>query len=179
MIKLSTRELVLACATLAVIVIGLTAWIGEAKWIAWKQLSAERVTLRDQIKNDQQILTRKDVFENELAGLRKQLQHFESKRQVTPDLLNDIRAIADRNQLKLSRVQPGKEQRTGNLHELRITCQWTGSLETLTRTLFELQEAGARYDVSKMHVTPLSAGNLKGSMDITCAYYRNDEPIQE
>jgi Tfp pilus assembly protein PilO len=178
-LKLTNRELILACSTLTVILGGVTFLLGEAKLASWKQLSSEKTALRAQIQNDQLILSRKDSIATQLDELHKQLPRFETKRQVAPELLNGVRDIADRNQLKLSRIQPGKEQQTGDLNELRIACQWTGTLETLTRTLVALQESGARYDISKMYITPVSAGNLKGSMDITCAYYRNDEPIQE
>lgn len=179
MIKLSSRELILTCATLAVVVVALSFWLGEPKCKEWKRLSAEKSDLINQIENDRITCTRKDRFDTQLAELRTQLQHFESKRRVIPELLKGVRTIAANNRLKLVRIQPGKEKQTGDLHELRITCQWTGTLETLTRTLHELQRAGARYDVSKMHITPQSGGQLKGSMEITCAYYRNNESTPE
>ncbi|MFC1467235.1 hypothetical protein ACFLQY_00880 [Verrucomicrobiota bacterium] len=174
--KLSRREMILGGLTLSAVVIGLTFWIGESKLKSWKQLSSEKESLREQIEKRERIISRKSLFDKRLTELQQQIPQFESKRQITPELLKGIKSIADKHDLKLPRIQPGKEKQIGDLYELHITCSWEGSLEAVTRVLFDLQSAGSRYDIAQMHVTPLSADKLKGSMEIACAYYRNGNP---
>lgn len=175
-LKLSRRETILGCSTLSAIIIGLTFWIGEPKINSWKQLSGEKENLREQIEQNQQIISRQDSFTKQLTELQQKIPRFESKRRVTPELLKDIKTLADKRKLKLPRIQPGKEKQIGDLFELHITCSWEGSLEAVTQFLFDLQSAGSRYDIAQMHVTPLATDKLKGSMEIACAYYRKNGP---
>lgn len=173
--KLSRREITLGCITLSAVIIGLTFWLGEPKIQRWKELSSEKLALREQIEKSKLIISRKETFERRLAELQQQIPRFESKRQTTPELLKGIKAIADKHALKLPRIQPGNEKQLGDLYELHITCAWEGSLEALTRVLFNLHSAGSRYDVTQINISPLSADKLKGSMDIACTYYRDGD----
>lgn len=173
--KLSRREMILGCLTLSAIIIGFTFWLGEPKLKSWRLLSNEKENLYEQIEKNKLIISRADTFKQRLSELQKQIPQFESKRQITPELLKGIQTIAKKHSLKLPRIQPGKEKQLGDLYELHITCSWEGSLDALTHVLFDLQSAGSRYDVTQIHITPLSSDHLKGSMEIACAYYRNGE----
>lgn len=173
--KLSQREMILGCLTLGAVIIGLTFWIIEPKIKEWKQLSEEKQSLREQIEKKRLIISRKSSFDQRLDELQQKIPTFASKGQSTPELMNGIKAIADKHALKLSRIQPGKENQMGDLYELHIACTWEGSLEALTRVLFDLQAEGSRYDIAQLNVTPLSADKLKGNMEIACAYYRSGD----
>ncbi len=171
--KLSKRETTLATITLSAIIIGLTFLIGEPQIKKWHQLSEEKELLRNQIEKSEMIISRKESFQSELEALQKQIPKFESKRQTTPELLRGIKTIANKNSLKLPRIQPGKETQTGDLYELNVMCSWEGSLDSLTHFLFDLQSAGSRYDVAQINISPVSSDTLKGNLEIACAYYRD------
>jgi Tfp pilus assembly protein PilO len=173
--KLSRREMILGCITLSAIVIGLTFWLGEPKVHEWKQLSAEKEMLRTEIETNKKFISREGLFAAQLRELQAQIPHFGAQTPVTPALREGIISIAEKHGLSLPSIRPGKEKPNGSFYELNINCTWEGSLDALTKVLFDLQSAGSRYDISEMTIKPVDADSLKGIIEITCAYYRNDD----
>ena len=170
--KTSQRETLLGLITLAIILFGVTYWLGGSRIVEQRRIKEDKIRLLHQIELHKRILAEKDVWFSQLEELQSQLPVYDDKTAITAELLKLIKRTADEYGLDLVRTQPYREQQVGTLYELGVSCSWEGKLEALTRFLFELQKQGIRFDVLQLNAQPDAQRDriLKGSMTIDCAY---------
>lgn len=170
--KISRRETLLGLIALAAILFGLTYWLAGSRIDEQRQMKTEKARLLHQIELHKRILAEKDVWYTRLEELQSQLPLYDEKTSITAELLKLIKRTADDNGLDLVRTQPYREEQTGSLYELGVSCNWEGSLETLVKFLYDIQKQGIRFDVLQLNVQPDAQRDriLKGSMVIDCAY---------
>ncbi len=170
--KISKRETFLGLAALTIILFGLTYWLAGSRIAEQRRIKADKIRLLRQIEVHKRILAEKDVWYGRLEELQSQLPLYDSKTAITAELLKLIKRTADEYKLDLVRTQPYSEKQTGTLYELGVSCNWEGSLDALTRFLYNLQKQGVRFDVLQLNAQPDPQRDriLKGSMILDCAY---------
>ena len=100
----------------------------------------------------------------------------ESARQVETHWLNLVERLAKDSGLTIIRRQVGEERQLGDVYELPIECkEWEGSLESLTKFLYDVHAEGAMLDIRKLFIRPGPRG-LRGSFTLFCAFLRAEEP---
>ncbi|AKJ64001.1 type II secretion system protein GspM [Kiritimatiella glycovorans] len=171
------REMVLAWITLAVVLAGLTYAFGVPALRRWSEMAGEREELETRISLYRGILDRSAAWSDRLAEVREKVPVYKENISVTPKLLKDIKSIADRHELELLRTQPTPEEKAGALCEISVSCHWQGSLEAITRFLFDLQQQKWRFDIRQLYISPSQKEGdvLQGTMSIFCAYRRADD----
>jgi Tfp pilus assembly protein PilO len=174
--KISTREIVLGISTLSIILFGLTYWMGGTVIEEQRSMKEEKARLVRQIALHQRILEQQGSWQQPLNDLQTQLPVYGRRTSVTVELPKLIKHIADKTRLTLPLTQPQGEKKIGTLYELKVRCDWQGSLESLVRFLYDIHEQGIRFDVRQINLKPVAkqVDQLKGSMVINCAYRREE-----
>lgn len=170
--KISKREMFLGLIALTAILFGLTYWLAGSRIDEQRQMKTEKARLLHQIELHKRILSEKDSWYTRLEELQSQLPLYDEKTAITAELLKHIKRTADDHGLDLTRTQPYREEQTGTLYELGVSCNWEGSLEALVKFLYDIQKQGIRFDVLQLNAQPDAQRDriLKGSMVIDCAY---------
>lgn len=172
--KLSARETRLIAAAGAIILLGMTYWIGEGYVKKWRDAAAEMQTLGAKMELTQRLIEQKPMWEERLQNFRNQLPRHAQNKEVVSELLKTLEKLARDNSLVLLRREPEKERVTGDLSEVAIQCLWESDLEALVRFLYAVQMQGVILDIQQLSVTPAqgSPGKLKGSFTVECAFGR-------
>ena len=104
---------------------------------------------------------------------------FEPGQQVQTYWLGVLDRLAVSNDLSIIRRQVGEERQEGDVYELPIECkEWEGSLESLTKFLYDVHAEGAMLDVRKLFIRPGPRG-LRGSFTLFCAFLRSENGAAE
>jgi len=179
--KISNREMILGLATVSILLFGFTYWMAGSKIAEQREIASEKVRLLRQIKLHQKILAEKENWIGALDSLQARLPVYDRKIPVTVQLPKEIKRIADQHGLDLPLTQPEGEEQIGSLYELRVRCDWQGSLEAVVHFLYDLHTQGVRFDVRQINIKPIAKkeNQLKGSMIINCAYRRAEDEKQQ
>lgn len=172
--NLSRRELVLAFATGAVVLLGVTYLLGEPAIGRWKAAVQLRGKLADEKKIAQRLIAQRGEWEARYQQQRAGIPVYGSNDQVRAVLLKQIEQLASENGLNLPRVLPDKERNIGDLSELAVSCEWKGELEPLVRFLYAVQKQGAILDIRQLGISPDrgAAGRLQGDLTMFFAFSR-------
>jgi Tfp pilus assembly protein PilO len=170
--KISRRETLLGVITLTAILFGLTYWLAGSRIEKQRHMKDDKIRLLRQIELNKRILSEKDQWYSRLEELQNQLPIYDDNISITAELLKLIKRTADQYGLDLVRTQPYREEQTGTLYELGVSCNWEGPLDALVHFLYDLQKQGVRFDVLQLNAQPDAQRDriLKGSMIIDCAY---------
>ncbi len=118
------------------------------------------------------LIEQHQVWNEEYAKNADLMPVFEPGRQVQTYWLGVLDRLASSNELSIIRRQVGEERQLGDVYELPIECkEWEGSLESLTRFLYDVHAEGAMLDVRKLFIRPGPRG-LRGSFTLFCAFLR-------
>lgn len=169
--KLSQRELVLACVTGAVLLTGGTYLLCEPRVKEYRSLIEERRKMQERLALDERLAAQRTSWSERMSQMGRSLPEFPADKDVTADLLITLERIAKEHGISLSRRDAEPEQKRGSICELAINCKYEGTLESLVHFLFELKQQGAMLDVGQLTASP-DKGILKGSFVIDCAYRR-------
>ncbi len=174
--KFSPREWILAWATAAVALGGVTYALAAARMGDWRELRRARTQLEQRQAAVGRLLRQKDNIDQRLEALRGQLARFPSGQDVTADLLLSLERMAREQGLNLSRREPEKERSVGDLYEVAINCTWEADLEALVRFLYALQQQRVILNIRQLTVTPVPGrpGTLRGSFALDCAFSRDE-----
>ena len=172
--KLSRRELIMAFATGAVVLLGVSYLLGAPAIERWRGAAEKRRKLGDEGKIAQRLIAQRGEWESRYQQQRTGIPVHGPNDPVSALLLKRIEQLATENGLTLSRVQPDKEKSIGDLSELAIDCAWEGTLEPLVRFLYAVQKQGAILDIRQLTISPGqgAAGRLKGNFTVFFAFSR-------
>lgn len=171
--KISKREANMVLLVVAVVLGVSTFLFGEARWVEWKEVDEIQARLEEEIALDERMLEQAPAWNAELAELMEQLRTFPAVQQVAPQLMEQVNEMARRNGLNLPSQSPETERESGYIFETALRCQFQGTLEALVRFLFELQSAGAHFNVRNITVAPTGQGEeLRGNVTVDCVYLR-------
>ncbi len=174
--KLSRRESIMAMVTAAVVLVGGSIWLGDPWFRAWRSGAEEERRMEDRLKIADRLIAQEDAVKVRFEALRQGLQTFPAGEDVTAQLLRKLQGTAAQHQLVLLSQTPDEEKRVGRLYELSITCSWEGSLDSMVRFLYALQEQGAIVDVQQLSITPVrgESSALRGMIKVDYAYSRSE-----
>ncbi len=174
----SDREKVLSVVTLVVLLYGILFVFfngcngkggQKAKIAAIRAQRTERESLYAEYRG---LIAQNQVWSEAYAKDADLMPVFEPGRQVQTYWLGVLDRIASSNELSIIRRQVGEERQLGDVYELPIECkEWEGSLESLTRFLYDVHAEGAMLDVRKLFIRPGPRG-LRGSFTLFCAFLR-------
>ncbi len=171
---LTRRETRLALMTLAIVLVGLTFWVGEPKYEEWKRLSTEAEALHQRRVIAERLMSQKPELDSRLEVLRETLPAHPAELDVTSQILRNLQRTADEHGLTLLRREPDRERPIGDLYELAVTCTWEGELRALVHFLYALQSQGAIVDVRQLTIAPVQGApnRLRGNLTVDYAYSR-------
>ena len=136
----------------------------------------ERETLYAEYRS---LIEQHQVWNEEYAKNADLMPVFEPGRQVQTYWLGVLDRLASSNELSIIRRQVGDERQLGDVYELPIECkEWEGSLESLTKFLYDVHAEGAMLDVRKLFIRPGPRG-LRGSFTLFCAFLRAEKGAEE
>lgn len=146
-----------------------------ANWTAAKRVYA---TAQKKFLEEKTLIADRDEWAARYEQVRALMPVFPYDKDVDTHWLNIMDSAATRTGLSIARRQTNKEAEVGDVYELPIDCKdWEGSLESLVKFLYELNQEGAMLDVRQLYIRPSNKpGYLKGTFTLTCAYMRGDVP---
>lgn len=177
----SNQEKALAIITVVILLYGML-------FMAFGKKKAELETLRNQQREKERLhteycglISQHATWEEAYSKNSGLIPVFEQGRQVQTYWLSVLDRLASKNELTIIRRQAGEERQEGDVYELAIECkEWEGSLESLTKFLYDVHAEGAMLDVRKLFIRPGAAANgkpasgLRGSFTLYCAYLRGE-----
>jgi hypothetical protein len=128
------------------------------------------------------LIANRKQWEQTFNELRELLPTVSDKADITTaNKQQEVRAMATKHGLSIINMTAGKETEVGDVYELELNTEWTGSLEGLIKFLHNLGEGGAKFDMRQLAVraVPQQQGMLKGSFKLFCAYMRGEEIATE
>lgn len=172
--KLSARELILAAATGAVVLIGGAWYFGAPAVEAWADARDGLRKTKDEQRLAARLIEQRPEWESRYAELRQRIPQYGPTDPVTADMLRTVKRLADEQGVSISRIEPDKEKVTGDLSEVAIDCTWDSELEPLIRFLYAVQSHPAILDIRQLTVAPAqgAAGRLKGNFTVFFAFSR-------
>jgi hypothetical protein len=142
----------------------------------------DRPKIEANIANDLDTYLQQNKWKNSLAKLQASISgdaYPAEPMSVASLLTTEIKKITTYFELNISSSKPQKEEKTGNLYELTIRFQWTGTTQQLIDSLHGIQSSGTglKFDITTLTISPQSgrnaqAGMLSGTMDVNCTYMR-------
>lgn len=176
--NLSSREWMLLGLTCLAVLIGGTFWLGEPMLQQLNERREQRSTLRDREKIAAYLLDQRDEIASRWDAIRSRMPMYPENLDVTSQLLKDLQRSADQFNLALLRVEPDDEENVGDLYEVSIQCSWEGTLDSLVKFLYKVQEESGMVDTRQLTITPTRSGvrMLKGNMVVDYAYSRGTPP---
>lgn len=176
----SRRDYNMVMIMIAVLLLGLTYLLADPMIRQWREAASVRERLERDRAMVQGTLDRRGEYEGKLVSLRASLPTYGTNEAVGASLLQQVRKLADENQLVTTRITPDAEKSIGDLYEQAIECTWEAELEPLVKFLYAVQVAGATLDIRTMTIAPAQDTRLKGTMKIFFAYKRGEpEPAAE
>lgn len=171
--KLTLRELILAWAT-GVVLLFLPTWffLVSPRLDDIRDRREKGVNAAAELETERKLADQKAVWQARLDESLKALAAYPDAQDVTADMLIKVESLAVSNNLVLTRREPQKKERHGDLGTLDIKCNWEGSLDALVHFLFALQQNHGMLDVNQLYIKSESKGLLKGTFVINCSYMR-------
>ncbi len=171
--KLSPRELILAWIA-GVVLVFLPTWyfFADPRLADAQEKSDQYQVKTGELETERRMLQQNDAWQAKLNEALKTLASYPETQDVTADMLIKVEGLATQNNLTLTRREPQKEKRHGDIGALDIKCNWEGPLEALVRFLFALQQDHGMLDVSQLYIKSENRGLLKGTFTINCSYVR-------
>jgi Tfp pilus assembly protein PilO len=166
--------MILAVATVCVVLIGGAWYFGEPALHAWSEARANARKAWDERRLAQRLIEQRPEWEARYNALRARIPKYGPADPVTAEMLRTVKRLADEHGVAISRIEPDREKVTGDLSEVAIDCSWESELEPLIRFLYAVQTHPAILDVRQLTVSPAQGGanRLRGSFTIFFAFSR-------
>ena len=175
----SEREKGLAAVTLVVLLFALLLMYFNRQKEKIAQLRAHRTEREALYAEYTGLIEQYQIWNEAYAKNADLMPVFEPGRQVQTYWLGVLDRLASTNDLSSIRRQAGEERQEGDVYELPIDCkEWEGSLESLTKFLYDVHAEGAMLDIRKLFIRPGPRG-LRGSFTLFCAYLRSENGAAE
>lgn len=178
--KISRKELKLAWATAAVLIVGGSYLWLEPRLTALSANTAQRQEQTDNAQRFQMKIDRIPSLEVRVAEHWASLPSYDANDRGVSKFLSMLGDTAKNSQLILLSSQPDEPVEVGDLTEVSIKCSWEGTLDSLAHFLYAIQQEGAMLDISQLRVLPKPGDpvRLKGNFTVDFAFSRKavDEP---
>ena len=173
--NISPRERTLVGVTLAVLLSAILVFAYDGQM---KKLNMARNSLNSKQKEltyRKMLVGQRGAIEARFAELKDLMPVFPPDKRVDTHWLGIMDAAASQNGMSISRRQPGAEKLDGDVYELPIECrEFEGSLESVVRFLYDVQNEGVMLDIRSLTVrpSPQNPALLRGQFTLYCAYMR-------
>lgn len=174
MSTVSSREKNMLFITVVIVLYAVAALSFKKQMAGWKAAEKVYATAQKKLAEENALIAARDEWTARYEQVRDLMPVFPYDKDVDTHWLNIMDSTATKNGVAIARRQTNKEAEVGDVYELPIDCKdWEGSLESLVKFLFDLNQAGAMLDVRQLYVRPSSKpGYLKGTFTLYCAYMR-------
>ena len=176
---ITSREQNMLMVTVVIVLYALAALSFKKQVASWK--AAERVyqTAQKKLNEENALIAARGDWAARYEQVRERMPVFPYEKDVDTHWLNVMDSVATRDGLAIARRQTNKEAEVGDVYELPIDCKdWEGTLESLVKFLYDLNQEGAMLDVRQLYVrTSNKPGFLKGTFTLYCAYMRGKEGV--
>jgi len=161
--NLSKKEKILltACIVIAGIAI-VYGVIIEPIVIHWKTINSEINTKTTLLLKNTRLLDMNRVLEAEYAKYRGFLDVSQNEEEESRKALAEIETISKASKVYIVNVKPRSPKKLGNYKELMLEVVAEGSIEELSRFLYEIETSKARLRIS--HFTIASKSGSTGSI---------------
>lgn len=175
--KLTPRELILAWIA-GVVLVFLPTWFFfvDPRLADARDKRDKQQTTAAELETERRMADQKGAWQAKLNDALKTLTAYPESQDVTADMLIKVEGLATKNSLTLTRREPQKEKRHGDIGALDIKCNWEGTLDALVHFLFALQQDHGMLDISQLYIKSENKGLLKGTFMINCSYVRLKTP---
>lgn len=146
-----------------------------ANWTAAKRVY---VAAQKKFFEEKSLIADRQEWASRYEQVKALMPVFPYDKDVDTHWLNVMDSAATQAGLAIARRQTNKEAEVGDVFELPIDCKdWEGSLDSLVKFLYALNQEGAMLDVRQLYIRPSNKpGYLKGTFTLYCAYMRGDVP---
>lgn len=172
--SLREKALMAVVGVVALYAIAALMWFVSVE-SAWKKAAKGYAKARDTYAKEVKLISEKrkwtEAYETEKAAMPT----FEIGKATDTTWRRKLDEIAEKNHVLITSAQTGKEAEVGDVLELPIEVKsWEGCLETLVRTMHELENTTeGMFDITQLSFKPSSKkGYLRGSFVLNCAYMR-------
>ena len=172
--SLREKALMAVVGVVALYAIAALMWFVSVE-SAWKKAAKGYAKARDTYAKEVKLISEKrkwtEAYETEKAAMPT----FEIGKATDTTWRRKLDEIAEKNHVLITSAQTGKETEVGDVLELPIEVKsWEGCLETLVRTMHELENTTeGMFDITQLSFKPSSKkGYLRGSFVLNCAYMR-------
>ena len=174
MSTISPKEQNMLLVTVVIVLYAFAAFSVKKQLANWKASERVYVTAQKKLQEEKSLIAARDEWAARYDEVRELMPVFPREKDVDTHWLNVMDTAASTNGLTIARRQTNKEAEVGDVFELPIDCKdWEGSLESLVKFLYALNQEGAMLDVRQLYVRPSNKpGYLKGSFTLYCAYMR-------
>lgn len=174
MSTVSPREKNMLLITVVIVLYAFAALSFKKQMANWKTAEKVYVAAQKKCQEEKDLIAARDEWVERYEKLRERMPVFPYEKDVDTHWLNIMDTAATRNGLSIARRQTNKEAEVGDVYELPIDCKdWEGTLESLVKFLYDLNQAGSMLDVRQLYVRPSNKpGLLKGTFTLYCAYMR-------
>jgi Tfp pilus assembly protein PilO len=174
MSTVSSKEKNMLMITVVVVLYAFAALCFKKQLGQWKTEQKVYAAAQKKLQDESALIAAKDEWAAKYEQMRDLMPVFPYEKDVDTHWLNLMDSAATRNGFSISRRQTNKEVEVGDVYELPIDCKdWEGSLESLVKFLYDLNQEGAMLDVRQLFVRPSAKpGYLKGTFTLYCAYMR-------
>lgn len=181
MSAISPREKNMLLIAVTVLLYASAALTFKKQAANWK--TAERLygSAMKKVQEENALIAAKQEWNEKYAQMRELMPVFPYDKDVDTHWLNLMDSVATRNGFTIARRQTSKETEVGDVYELPIDCKdWEGTLESLVKFLYDLNQEGAMLDVRQLFIRPSNRpGYLKGTFTLYCAYMRGNDAKTE
>lgn len=173
---ISKREHLYFRGVLLVCLLAVLNWAGGIFLEKWKTQQSEIDTLSREISLQERLINNKEEYTERLKSLESQIPTADSAQGLNAKLMRRVQQLAGEHGLNLSRIEPINIEATGELQEIALSCVWSGDLESLLKTIFALQQENFKMDVRRISIRRVSAGKIKGTLELYGVYRNNTHP---
>ncbi len=138
-------------------------------WPQWKSVEGQKAKihqLKDDIRVQNEVLSRVPAWTSEVAELSKQREVSSPNVTTQEAWMKHFESLAKNGNLELPRRSPLKPETPGKANILRVDCEFRGSLESVVKFMFALQDDSARPQIEVCQISPVKPGEdmLRGNM---------------
>ena len=181
--KLSLRDRAVLLSVVVLILYGVAAIMWFAKFrLEWKKSADAYDKAVKTCQTERKLIARRPSLEEAYLEEEEKIPVLAENELANAKWMERLGELTKARNVSITRQNYGKEEQEGVLNKLDIDIEWTASLESLVKFMYDLETADhAMFDVRSITISNLgkNTGYLKGKMTICCAYLRDNGDDEE
>lgn len=175
--NVSSREMILAILTGAVVLFGVTILVVRPKVDQLREMRQRQEQVAGEIQVYRSLAEQRGQWEKEQSALKGLMVRFPAEQKMDVHWLSVMDRLASKNGLSILRRKANPEEPQGDVYRMTIECsQWEGTLDAIVRFLVDLQSEGVMFDVRQLRIKTGKRDLLEGGFTLSCTYVK-DAPL--